>query len=87
LRHGAASSREAPRDLHGLHVAVRVALAHNLCGHRARRAEERVFLTTCGSVANEASLKLAERYAGPKRATIAYAASNSFHGKTRAAPS
>lgn len=45
---------------------------------------ETVFLTNCGSVANEAALKLAERYAGPKRTTVAFA-SNSFHGKTRAA--
>lgn len=43
-----------------------------------------VFLTNCGSVANEAALKLAERAAGPKRTTVAFA-SNSFHGKTRAA--
>jgi acetylornithine/succinyldiaminopimelate/putrescine aminotransferase len=43
-----------------------------------------VFLTNCGSVANEAALKLAERYAGPKRTTVAFA-TNSFHGKTRAA--
>lgn len=43
-----------------------------------------VFLTNCGSVANEAALKLAERAAGPKRPTIAYT-TNSFHGKTRAA--
>ncbi|HUR27009.1 MAG TPA: aminotransferase class III-fold pyridoxal phosphate-dependent enzyme [Planctomycetota bacterium] len=45
---------------------------------------ETVFLTTCGSSANEAALKLAERCAGPSRATVAYA-TNSFHGKTRAA--
>ncbi len=43
-----------------------------------------VFLTNCGSVANEAALKLAERAAGPKRTTVAYA-TNAFHGKTRAA--
>lgn len=43
-----------------------------------------VFLTNCGSVANEAALKLAERAAGPKRPTICYV-TNAFHGKTRAA--
>jgi acetylornithine/succinyldiaminopimelate/putrescine aminotransferase len=43
-----------------------------------------VFLTNCGSVANEAALKLAERCAGPKRTTVAFT-TNSFHGKTRAA--
>ena len=43
-----------------------------------------MFLANCGSVANEAALKLAERAAGPKRSTIAYA-TNAFHGKTRAA--
>jgi len=60
-----------------------VALAHNLAVIAPGELKN-VFLTTCGSVANEAALKLAERYAGPKRATIAYA-TNSFHGKTRAA--
>ena len=60
-----------------------VALAHNLAAIAPGELKN-VFLTTCGSVANEAALKLAERYAGPKRATIAYA-TNSFHGKTRAA--
>jgi acetylornithine/succinyldiaminopimelate/putrescine aminotransferase len=59
------------------------ALAHNLASI-APPPLEVVFLTNCGSVANEAALKLAERCAGPKRTTIAYA-SNSFHGKTRAA--
>ena len=58
------------------------ALAHNLAAI-APGDLETVFLTNCGSVANEAALKLAERYAGPKRATVAYA-TNSFHGKTRA---
>lgn len=43
-----------------------------------------VFFANCGSVANEAALKLAERFAGPKRSTVAYT-SGSFHGKTRAA--
>ncbi|MDH4048429.1 MAG: aminotransferase class III-fold pyridoxal phosphate-dependent enzyme [Gammaproteobacteria bacterium] len=43
-----------------------------------------VFLTNCGSVANEAALKLAERCQGPERRKIAYA-SLAFHGKTRAA--
>lgn len=43
-----------------------------------------VFLTNCGSVANEAALKLAERYHGGDRPGVAYA-SSSFHGKTRAA--
>jgi len=59
------------------------ALAHNLATIAPGNLET-VFLTNCGSVANEAALKLAERYAGPKRTTIAYA-SSSFHGKTRAA--
>ena len=59
------------------------ALAHNLAAI-APGDLKTVFLTNCGSVANEAALKLAERYAGPKRTTVAYA-SNSFHGKTRAA--
>lgn len=59
------------------------ALAHNLA-QIAPGDLKMVFLTNCGSVANEAALKLAERYAGPKRTKIAYA-SNSFHGKTRAA--
>jgi acetylornithine/succinyldiaminopimelate/putrescine aminotransferase len=59
------------------------ALAHNLAAI-APGDLETVFLTNCGSVANEAALKLAERYAGPKRTTVAYA-SNSFHGKTRGA--
>jgi ornithine--oxo-acid transaminase len=59
------------------------ALAHNLA-QIAPGDLKNVFLTNCGSVANEAALKLAERYAGPKRTKIAYA-SNSFHGKTRAA--
>jgi acetylornithine/succinyldiaminopimelate/putrescine aminotransferase len=44
----------------------------------------KVFLTNCGSIANEAALKLAERYQGNRRQTIAYA-TNSFHGKSRAA--
>lgn len=59
------------------------ALAHNLA-QIAPGDLKNVFLTNCGSVANEAALKLCERYAGPKRTKIAYA-SNSFHGKTRAA--
>jgi ornithine--oxo-acid transaminase len=59
------------------------ALAHNLA-QIAPGDLKTVFLANCGSVANEAALKLAERYAGPKRPKIAYA-SNSFHGKTRAA--
>ena len=59
------------------------ALAHNLA-QIAPGDLKTVFLANCGSVANEAALKLAERYAGPKRTKIAYA-SNSFHGKTRAA--
>jgi len=59
------------------------ALAHNLAAI-APSGLDTVFLANCGSVANEAALKLAERSAGPKRTTIAYA-SNSFHGKTRAA--
>jgi len=58
------------------------ALAHNLAAI-APGDLDMVFLTNCGSVANEAALKLAERYAGPKRTTVAYA-TNSFHGKTRA---
>ena len=59
------------------------ALAHNLASI-APGDLKTVFFANCGSVANEAALKLAERCAGPKRTTIAYA-SNSFHGKTRAA--
>lgn len=59
------------------------ALAHNLA-QIAPGDLKNVFFANCGSVANEAALKLAERYAGPKRTKIAYA-SNSFHGKTRAA--
>jgi acetylornithine/succinyldiaminopimelate/putrescine aminotransferase len=59
------------------------ALAHNLAAIAGGDLQT-VFLTNCGSVANEAALKLAERYAGPKRTTVAFA-SNSFHGKTRAA--
>ncbi|MEM9403048.1 MAG: aminotransferase class III-fold pyridoxal phosphate-dependent enzyme [Pseudomonadota bacterium] len=43
-----------------------------------------VFLANCGSVANEAALKLSERQQGSDRRGVAYA-SNSFHGKTRAA--
>ena len=43
-----------------------------------------VFLTNCGSVANEAALKLAERFQGPSRRKILHAGL-SFHGKTRAA--
>ena len=46
------------------------ALAHNLASI-APGDLETVFLTNCGSVANEAALKLAERCAGPKRPTIA----------------
>ena len=41
------------------------ALAHNLA-QIAPGDLETVFLTNCGSVANEAALKLAERYAGPQ---------------------
>ena len=52
------------------------ALAHNLATI-APGDLKNVFLTNCGSVANEAALKLAERYAGPKRTTIAYAATPS----------
>ena len=59
------------------------ALAHNLAAI-APGDLDMVFLTNCGSVANEAALKLAERFSGPKRATVAYT-TNSFHGKTRAA--
>lgn len=59
------------------------ALAKNLAAIAGGDLET-VFLTNCGSVANEAALKLAERCAGPKRQTVAYA-SNAFHGKTRAA--
>jgi acetylornithine/succinyldiaminopimelate/putrescine aminotransferase len=59
------------------------ALAHNLAAI-APGDLNTVFFANCGSVANEAALKLAERAAGPKRPTIAYV-TNSFHGKTRAA--
>lgn len=57
------------------------ALAHNLAAI-APGDLNTVFFTNCGSVANEAALKLAERFAGPRRTTVAYA-SGSFHGKTR----
>jgi acetylornithine/succinyldiaminopimelate/putrescine aminotransferase len=60
-----------------------VALARNLATI-APGGLEFVFLTNCGSSANEAALKLAEKHAGPRRGTIAYA-TNSFHGKTRGA--
>ncbi|MGH7931312.1 MAG: aminotransferase class III-fold pyridoxal phosphate-dependent enzyme, partial [Candidatus Binatia bacterium] len=60
-----------------------VALSHNLAAIAPENVNV-VFLTNCGSVANEAALKLAERYQGPSRQRIAYAA-HSFHGKTRAA--
>jgi acetylornithine/succinyldiaminopimelate/putrescine aminotransferase len=43
-----------------------------------------VFLTNCGSVANEAALKLAEASQPANRRKVLYA-SHSFHGKTRAA--
>ena len=59
------------------------ALSHNL----AKLAPEDldiVFLANCGSVANEAALKLAERYQGPAKRKVLHA-SLSFHGKTRAA--
>jgi ornithine--oxo-acid transaminase len=59
------------------------ALAHNLASI-APGDLKTVFFTNCGSVANEAALKIAERFAGPKRSTVAYA-SGSFHGKTRGA--
>lgn len=59
------------------------ALAHNLATIAGGDLST-VFFTNCGSVANEAALKLAERYAGAKRSTVLYA-SSSFHGKTRAA--
>ena len=59
------------------------ALARNLASISPGELKT-VFLTTCGSSANEAALKLAERFAGPKRSTVAFA-TNSFHGKTRAA--
>ncbi len=58
------------------------ALAHNLAAI-APGDLKTVFFTNCGSVANEAALKLAERFAGPKRTTVAYS-TGSFHGKTRA---
>ena len=43
-----------------------------------------VLLGTSGSEAVETAVKLAERAAGPRRATVAYAA-GSFHGKTKGA--
>jgi ornithine--oxo-acid transaminase len=58
------------------------ALAHNLAAI-APGDLNTVFFANCGSVANEAALKLAERFSGPKRSTVAYA-TGSFHGKTRA---
>ena len=59
------------------------ALSYNLA-QVAPDGLNKVFLTNCGSVANEAALKLAERYQGAGRQTVAHA-SHSFHGKTRAA--
>jgi acetylornithine/succinyldiaminopimelate/putrescine aminotransferase len=59
------------------------ALSHNLA-LISPKGLDKVFLTNCGSSANEAAIKLAERYQGSDRQTIAYA-TNSFHGKSRAA--
>ena len=59
------------------------ALSHNLAAI-APEGLDIAFLTNCGSVANEAALKLAERYQGPDRRKVLYA-SLAFHGKTRAA--
>jgi acetylornithine/succinyldiaminopimelate/putrescine aminotransferase len=59
------------------------ALSHNLAAI-APSGLDKVFLTNCGSVANEAALKLAEKYQGSARQRTAYA-SFAFHGKTRAA--
>jgi acetylornithine/succinyldiaminopimelate/putrescine aminotransferase len=58
-------------------------LSHNLAAI-APSGMDIVFLTNCGSVANEAALKLAERCQGPERNKILHT-SLSFHGKTRAA--
>ena len=58
-------------------------LSHNLA-EIAPEGMDVVFLTNCGSVANEAALKLAQRYQEPNRRKIAYV-TNSFHGKTRGA--
>ncbi|MGH8222931.1 MAG: aminotransferase class III-fold pyridoxal phosphate-dependent enzyme, partial [Woeseiaceae bacterium] len=59
------------------------ALSHNIAAI-APAGVDVVFLTNCGSVANEAALKLAERYQGQGRQKIAYV-TNSFHGKTHGA--
>ncbi len=59
------------------------ALSHNLAVI-APDSLDTVFLTNCGSVANEAALKLAERAQPPGKRRVLYA-SHSFHGKTRAA--
>ena len=59
------------------------ALSHNLASI-APEDLDIVFLANCGSVANEAALKLAERFQGPNKRKIAHA-HFSFHGKTRAA--
>jgi acetylornithine/succinyldiaminopimelate/putrescine aminotransferase len=58
-------------------------LSHNLA-QIAPPGMDIVFLANCGSVANEAALKLAERCQGPKRNKVLHA-TLSFHGKTRAA--
>ena len=57
------------------------ALAHNLASI-APGDLDMVFLGSSGSEAMEAALKLAERYQGPNKAKILYAA-NAFHGKTK----
>lgn len=59
------------------------ALSHNLA-QIAPSGLDIVFLANCGSVANEAALKLAERFQGPEKNKVLHA-SLSFHGKTRAA--
>ena len=59
------------------------ALSHNLA-QIAPDGMDVVFLTNCGSVANEAALKIAERYQDTARRKVAYV-TNSFHGKTKGA--
>jgi acetylornithine/succinyldiaminopimelate/putrescine aminotransferase len=83
----AASERFMREKRHNLAMAFlsqyATALSHNLA-MIAPDGLNKVFLTNCGSVANEAAIKLAERYQGKGRQTIVYS-THSFHGKTRAA--
>jgi len=83
------SARKLFQDEHRHEIAIAflsqyaAALSHNLA-NIAPDDLDIVFLTNCGSVANEAALKLAERCQGRDRQKVAFA-SHAFHGKTRAA--